>query len=226
MKLWIEPFPPRRSRRRVWLAPVVMAAVLQLAAAGPLQAADPLPSIEVDLGALDQLGPPKSGTPAKPIVLRPPAAAPTDATDVKATAAGDAATAPEAPEAKQQVLAPSGAPAVAAAGLDAAKAGPASARIVFGQGSAELPESADDELAAIVARMKSDSGLRAELRGYATGADPASRGARRLALSRALAVRLYLTQQGIGGSRALVRALGSQTDEAPFDRVDVVLGDR
>lgn len=56
-----------------------------------------------------------------------------------------------------------------------------------------------------------------------TPEDPSS--ARRLSLSRALAVRNALMADGIPSSRIYVRALGGQTTDGPADRADVsVLG--
>ena len=45
--------------------------------------------------------------------------------------------------------------------------------------------------------------------------------ARQLSLSRALEVRAYLLENGIDPSRIDVRALGSNTNEKPLDRVDL-----
>ena len=44
-----------------------------------------------------------------------------------------------------------------------------------------------------------------------------------MSLSRALAVRSYLIEQGIRSTRIDVRALGLAGDSGPLDRVDVVL---
>jgi outer membrane protein OmpA-like peptidoglycan-associated protein len=61
---------------------------------------------------------------------------------------------------------------------------------------------------------------------YAKGtADAASR-ARRLSLTRALAVRTYLMEQGVLPTRIDVRALGNKAEEDPRDRVDVELAQR
>jgi len=45
---------------------------------------------------------------------------------------------------------------------------------------------------------------------------------RRLSLSRALAVRAFLIDQGVRSTRLDVRALGDKTGDGPADRVDIV----
>ena len=63
---------------------------------------------------------------------------------------------------------------------------------------------------------------RLQIRAYAssTGAEGGS-GARRLSLTRALAVRAYLIDKGIRSTRIDVRALGTPTDGSAPDRVEV-----
>ena len=58
---------------------------------------------------------------------------------------------------------------------------------------------------------------------YAEGDDSEASKARRLSLSRALAVRGYLIKQGIRSTRMDVRALGNKVEGGPGDRVDVVV---
>lgn len=92
-------------------------------------------------------------------------------------------------------------------------------------------ESADATLGAdnerqleALARRLANTEDRVQLRGYASAsnADAAS-GARRLSLSRALAVRSYLIDKGIRSTRIDVRALGPTADSGPADRVDVAV---
>jgi outer membrane protein OmpA-like peptidoglycan-associated protein len=61
---------------------------------------------------------------------------------------------------------------------------------------------------------------------YADGDEDNANKARRLSLSRALAVRAYLIDKQIQSTRMDVRALGNRTKESPKDRVDVVLVSR
>ena len=88
--------------------------------------------------------------------------------------------------------------------------------------SAELGRGASDQLRALAARLK-DKDTRLQLKAYASGgADGASR-AKRVSLSRGLAVRSYLIDQGMRSTQIDVRALGPVRDGGPEDRVDVVV---
>ena len=50
--------------------------------------------------------------------------------------------------------------------------------------------------------------------------------ARRLSLSRALAIRSFLIDQGVRSTRIEVRAMGNKVPEGPADRVDIVILNR
>lgn len=69
--------------------------------------------------------------------------------------------------------------------------------------------------------MQDDDSLRLELLAYASAKDGSSSDARRLSLSRALAVRAYLIDQGIRTARFIVRAQGDRYGNGPADRVDL-----
>ncbi|MBI3440814.1 MAG: OmpA family protein [Proteobacteria bacterium] len=94
--------------------------------------------------------------------------------------------------------------------------------VVFDKNSSTPPPEAEKSLDTIVAQMNSLPDTRLQIRAYATGEDGNSSSARRMALSRALMVRAYMTDKGIKPIRLDVRALGSETDKAPTDRVDLV----
>ncbi len=102
----------------------------------------------------------------------------------------------------------------------ATKSSPA-VRIPFQEGTSELPASAWDSLRSLAARIKSEQSMRLQLLAYAGGKGLSANQARRLSLSRALAVRSYLIEQGIHSTRIDVRALGDKTNETPVNRVDV-----
>ena len=252
-------------------------AVTLLATAG--NSAELAPSVEVDMTALDQLGPPRAVAPGERIVLHRPvmasatagtpekpaastkqpeiraaartpvkSATPTQPATAIPSADGKAAGKPAPATAKSTTTKPASTTRVATAepGPEKTPTGPAAAgktapavgkatksvaaltsdgtlRITFAEGSAALPEAAREPLAAIARKLKADPGMRLRLAGYAGGDDAAARRARRLALSRALAVRLYLTQQGIGGTRTRVQARRLPLDESQADRVDVAV---
>ncbi|HEY9568576.1 MAG TPA: lysophospholipase, partial [Thalassobaculum sp.] len=71
-----------------------------------------------------------------------------------------------------------------------------------------------------------DEALRVQLLAYAAGDESNANKARRISLSRALAVRAYLIDKQIQSTRMDVRALGNRTTDSPRDRVDVVLVSR
>lgn len=69
--------------------------------------------------------------------------------------------------------------------------------------------------------MQEDPDLRLELLAYASAENGSTSNARRLSLSRALAVRAYLIDRGIKTVRFIVRAQGDRFDSGPADRVDL-----
>ena len=72
-------------------------------------------------------------------------------------------------------------------------------------------------------RLSADEALRVQLNAYAAESGDQSSQARRLSLSRALAVRAYLIDKGVRSTRLDVRALGQPQDDGPADRVDLVV---
>jgi outer membrane protein OmpA-like peptidoglycan-associated protein len=83
------------------------------------------------------------------------------------------------------------------------------------------PESAAS-LDSLVSAMAADATARVQLVAYAGSSTAGASAARRLSLSRALAVRAFLIERGIRSTRIDVRALGAKTDGGPPDRVDIV----
>jgi len=96
-------------------------------------------------------------------------------------------------------------------------------RIPFGVEGADLPESALQPLQELAARLSREPNLRVQLFAFAAGTEKNASQARRLSLSRALAVRAVLIDSGVRSTRMDVRALGSNTNEAPLDRVDILV---
>ena len=64
---------------------------------------------------------------------------------------------------------------------------------------------------------------RLQLKAYASAQDSSASAARRLSLSRALAVRSFLIESGVSSTRIDVRALGAKSEAGPPDRVDLVV---
>ena len=95
-------------------------------------------------------------------------------------------------------------------------------QVEFAQGSSALTRGIESKLGALAAQLKTTD-ARLQLKAFAsTNGDNISR-ARRLSLSRALAVRSFLIEQGLRSTRIDVRALGIARDGGAADRVDVVL---
>ena len=101
-----------------------------------------------------------------------------------------------------------------------------SMQITFAASESVLPDGAHVPLAAIAATLANDDTLRLQLKAYAGGGADSASHARRLSLSRALAVRSQLIEQGVRSTRIDVRALGNKSESGTSDRVDVILVQR
>ena len=100
--------------------------------------------------------------------------------------------------------------------------------VLFDGADTKLSTSSASALDAIAATISANEDLRIQLKAFAGGDDLSSSKARRMSLSRALAVRSYFIEQGVRSTRIDVRALGSD-DEAgvdPINRVDVNITER
>ena len=101
-----------------------------------------------------------------------------------------------------------------------------SVRVSFQTGQSKLPSTAETNLKKLADNLRAHADNRVQLLAYAGGESLTASKARRLSLSRALAVRSYLIGQGVRSTRIDVRALGNKTTEEPFDRVDVQVSPR
>jgi len=120
---------------------------------------------------------------------------------------------------QQQASAP--APSTLPVGL-----GDGGTTIPFEKDGAHLPAAALSALSGLSSRMAADDSLQLQLMAYAAGDEDSAGKARRLSLSRALAVRSYLIDQGVRSTRIEVRALGNKVPDGQPDRVDVVVQKR
>ena len=96
-------------------------------------------------------------------------------------------------------------------------------RLLFDGDSAELAGDASEQLGGLAAQLAADENLRVQVKAYASGSGGSASTARRISLSRALAVRAHLIGEGVRSTRIDVRALGSKSEDGPTERVDVVL---
>ncbi len=94
--------------------------------------------------------------------------------------------------------------------------------IPFVPGGAELSPEAEGPLRELAASLTVNEALRLQLKAYASAEHSVASAARRLSLSRALAVRSFLIHTGVNSTRIDVRALGAKYESGPPDRVDVI----
>ena len=92
---------------------------------------------------------------------------------------------------------------------------------MFPEGSVELDDDAKRRLSAIATALTENPTVRIQLLAYAMASSDGTSRARRLSLSRALAVRAYLIEKGVRSTRMDVRALGDKVEDGPADRVDI-----
>ncbi len=95
-------------------------------------------------------------------------------------------------------------------------------RVLFSGASTRLSPRGEQQLKALAGQL-GESNSRVQLKAYGGGSSETVSAARRLSLSRALAVRSYLIELGIRSTRIDVRALGIAKDGGPAERVDLVL---
>lgn len=88
-----------------------------------------------------------------------------------------------------------------------------------------MSDAARQELDRLAGTMAGSEAQRLQVVAYASSQDKNTSAARRLSLSRALAVRSYLIDKGIRSTRIDVRAMGTPegAGSGPADRVDLVL---
>ena len=99
-------------------------------------------------------------------------------------------------------------------------------RIAFGDTESRLPDGHKANLVTLANALREKKDLRLQLLAYAGGQDLSTSKARRMSLSRALAVRAFLIDKGVRSTQIDVRALGSKTNEKPINRIDLNLTKR
>lgn len=132
---------------------------------------------------------------------------------------------PPQPVARTESAAPTPPPPPPARQQTAALPPPAEGQalqLVFEASSTQLNGAAETQLRQLAGSLAT-SEQRIQLKAFASGTSDRPSAARRESLSRALAVRSFLIENGIRSTRIDVRALGQPTDGGPNDRVDVIL---
>ena len=99
-------------------------------------------------------------------------------------------------------------------------------RVSFAHDQTKLPVEAKKPLISLAESLKGTVNQRLQLLAYAGGPSLSSSLARRMSLSRALAIRSFLIEQGVRSTRIDVRALGNKTTEEPLNRVDLKVTER
>jgi outer membrane protein OmpA-like peptidoglycan-associated protein len=192
------------------LPPVAAVSEVAPAAVRPVSATASTPSSQPT---------PLTAPPAPVAEVAPPPAVPAIAPPPAAAAPAPAPTPAEAPQSIASLSSPP-----SPISLPASVGSPAS--IVFAADSSQLPSDAKPRLDAIIHSMTGNARLRAQIIAYAAGTPDSASQARRLSLSRALAVRAYMIEKGVASTRLDVRALGHQTDGGSPDRVDIAFAAR
>lgn len=193
-----------------------------------LAAAPPPPAVEKPQAPV--VAPKPSASPAAPpppVIDKPQVTERLQAPEPQAPAT--AVPPPPAAGAGPVASAPAASPTTEQAALPKAgtSAQPGDAlRVIFEAEEAKLSDQARSELKTVVQGILDKSELRLQLLAYAGGESLSSSRARRLSLSRALAVRSYLIENGLRSTRIDVRALGNKTTEQPVNRVDVNIVER
>lgn len=116
-------------------------------------------------------------------------------------------------------------PSAPSADAQTASRGPAASaltsNVTFASGASGLTEAIQKQLNSVADRLKKSPEARMQLLAYAGEPNMSSSKARRLSLSRALAVRSYLINKGVRSTRIDVRALGNKVPGGSPSRVDL-----
>ncbi len=103
--------------------------------------------------------------------------------------------------------------------------GKPSLSIAFKSTETSVPLTVKPELDKVAKQAAGNENMRVTLIAYAASTNDQSTTARRVSLSRALAVRAYLIDQGVGNLRINVQAEGDKNPGGDPDRVDVFVRD-
>lgn len=135
------------------------------------------------------------------------------------------ALAPVPPPPPAAQAAPPPPPPISDTAASAANATGAGLRVTFGTGETDLSPASATAIQNLVRTAPQGDSTSFNVVAYAAGTPEDPSTARRLSLSRALAVRSALIADGVSSTRIYVRALGALAGDGPPDRVDLsVLG--
>jgi outer membrane protein OmpA-like peptidoglycan-associated protein len=216
------------------MRPLLLFSAVLLSAASPV-----LAQVTVDLHALQALPERPQGRPAAraapPALTRVPSSATASTTppaaSVSATPAPVSPSLPESvpdtaminpvmPPAPPAGSAPPPPPVSRDAATTAASIA-AGLRLIFAPGQSDLSPDSNASIKALTAAAPPGDATTFNVLAYAPGTPDDPSTARRVSLSRAMAVRSALVAHGVPSARIFVRALGAQHGEGPPDRVDL-----
>jgi outer membrane protein OmpA-like peptidoglycan-associated protein len=100
---------------------------------------------------------------------------------------------------------------------------PPTVRLMFGTGQSELSPGDEATIRDLARSMPAPSVNSVDVVAYAAGRQDDPSTARRLSLSRGMAVRSVLLESGVPSSQIYVRALGSAVPDGPPDRVELTV---
>ena len=113
------------------------------------------------------------------------------------------------------------APALAASSRAAPRPMPAPVRLVFAAGKSDLTSPEEAAIRTLAKAIPTPEASSVSVLAYAAGSPDDPSTARRLSLSRGLAVRTVLIDAGIPSGQIYVRALGATAPDGPADRVEL-----
>ena len=102
-----------------------------------------------------------------------------------------------------------------------AAATPAAVRLLFPEGKADLSPGDQEAIRGLARAISDPAGNSINVVAYAAGKENDPSTARRVSLSRGMAVRTLLIESGIPSSHIYVRALGAAAPDTPADRVEL-----
>jgi outer membrane protein OmpA-like peptidoglycan-associated protein len=100
---------------------------------------------------------------------------------------------------------------------------PPAVRLVFEEGKTELTSSDEAAIQALARSIPAPTVESVNVVAYAAGKPDDPSTARRLSLSRGLAVRSVLLASGVPSAQIYVRALGATASDGPADRVELTV---
>ena len=159
--------------------------------------------------------------PPNPAASQPPAQAEPPAATLPTAAPPAVALAPIVTPPPATPAPPPPAPPISATAASAAVPTGAGLRVTFGSGQSDLSPASATAIQNLVKGAPPGDSTTFNVVAYAAGTPEDPSTARRLSLTRALAVRSELMADGIGSSRIYVRALGATAGDETPDRVDV-----